>query len=374
MAQAGEGILTRERVLVYVLLACTAIVLYLCFLIIKPFLPAVAWATALAVVGYPIHRRLAARVKRPGLAAGISVVLVAIILIVPALIVMQQVTDQTIGNYEHLKAAIDSDRWKAAIESHPRLAPMLRWVERNINLQEEIKQVGERIAANAARYVGGSVWVITQWLVTMFVLFYFFRDRNDALNAVRGLLPLSNAEATEVFTRVADTIHATIFGNVVVALVQGALGGLMFWLLGLPGPLLWGLVMGLLAIIPFLGAFVIWVPAAIYLVLQGEVVKALILTGWGTLVVGTIDNILYPILVGSRLRLHTLPVFFAIVGGLVVFGAAGMVLGPVIFALAVALIDIWRIRTAAGRPAEEALKRSEQLQGPIASESQLILE
>ena len=138
-----------------------------------------------------------------------------------------------------------------------------------------------------------------------------------------------------------------------VCAVQGTLAGLMFWWLGIPGPVLWGVVMGLLNIVPILGPYVIWLPIAIGLALQGDWGRALILTGWGAVVVGLIDNVLYPVLVGNRMRLHTLPVFFAILGGLVVFGSSGVILGPVILAITDALIHIWKVRTTAGRSAEE---------------------
>jgi predicted PurR-regulated permease PerM len=119
--------------------------------------------------------------------------------------------------------------------------------------------------------------------------------------------------------------------------------------------LLWGAVMALLSVVPVFGAFIVWIPAAIFLAATGSVGKALILTVWGTVVVGLIDNLLYPMLVGDRLRLHTAAVFVAIVGGLALFGASGLVLGPVILAVTQALIDIWRRRTRGGRTAEEAL-------------------
>jgi predicted PurR-regulated permease PerM len=131
----------------------------------------------------------------------------------------------------------------------------------------------------------------------------------------------------------------------------------MFWWLGLPAPLLWGAIMALLAIVPVLGAFVVWVPAALYLALSGNWGKALILTAWGGIVIALIDNLLYPVLVGKRLRLHTLPVFIAIVGGIVLFGGAGLILGPVTLALTVALVEVWRRRTAGGRAAEAGVNR-----------------
>ncbi len=121
----------------------------------------------------------------------------------------------------------------------------------------------------------------------------------------------------------------------------------MFWWLGLPAPLLWGIVMGLLAVVPVLGAFIIWIPAAIFLVLEGSGGKALLLTLWGGIVVGGIDNLLYPMLVGRRLKMHTVLAFISIVGGLIVFGPSGLILGPVIFIVTRLLLEIWSSRNAA---------------------------
>jgi len=149
-----------------------------------------------------------------------------------------------------------------------------------------------------------------------------------------------------LFCRVRDTIYATMYGTLTVASIQGLLGGLMFWWLGLSAPLLWGVVMALLAVVPVLGAFVVWIPAALFLALEGSWGKALMLTLWGTIVVGGIDNLLLPILVGNRLKLHTVIAFISMVGGLIVFGASGLILGPVVLTITMVLLEIWRIRTA----------------------------
>ena len=151
---------------------------------------------------------------------------------------------------------------------------------------------------------------------------------------------MTPSEATYFFERIRSMAHATIYGSLTTAIVQGTLGGLMFAILGIRGALLWGAVMALLSMIPSAGAFVVWIPAAIVLALQGDWVRATILVGWGTLVVGTIDNVLYPWLVGQQVRMHQLAVFVAVVGGLLAFGAAGLVLGPVIAAATLALLDI----------------------------------
>jgi predicted PurR-regulated permease PerM len=195
--------------------------------------------------------------------------------------------------------------------------------------------------------------MVMQIAITLFALFFFFRDRREIMNGLRSLVPLSNREATEVFRRIRGMIRASILGTVVVAFVQGSLGGLMFWFLGLPAPVLWALVMSVLAMIPTLGAPVVWVPAAAFLAAQGSWGKAIILVAWGMLAVGLIDNLLYPMLVGKEMQLHTLVVFLAVIGGLFLLGASGIVLGPVVLAITLALIDILRRRTARGRDAEE---------------------
>jgi predicted PurR-regulated permease PerM len=159
-------------------------------------------------------------------------------------------------------------------------------------------------------------------------------------------VPLSPRESEQVRGNVRDTIAAVVFGTLAVAVVQGILGGIIFWWLDLPAPILWGAVMAVLAILPLFGAALVWVPAAAWLAINGDWDKALVLVAWGTFVVGVIDNLLYPLLVKDRLRLHAVPVFIGVLGGIFAFGATGFVLGPLILAVAMALIDIWRRRMA----------------------------
>jgi predicted PurR-regulated permease PerM len=139
-----------------------------------------------------------------------------------------------------------------------------------------------------------------------------------------------------------------VYGVITIGIIQGTLGGLAFWVLGLPSAVVWGVVMTLLSMVPMLGAFLVWVPAAIYLALTGQYVKAILLALWGTLVIGMIDNFLRPKLVGSRTRLHELLIFFSVLGGLKVFGVLGVVLGPVVLAVTLALIDVYRTAGRAG--------------------------
>jgi predicted PurR-regulated permease PerM len=350
--ETRSGWLSRERALALVLVVATALAVYLCYLLTRPFLPALTWALALAVVAHPLHDWLERRLRRANLAAGVTVVLVAVTIVAPTVFLTQRLGREAARGVEWLQSESTLGHWQAALEGHPRLAYVLSSLGANIDLGNAVEQFSSTLSAAISSVLTGSVWAIAQLLITFLALFYFFRDRRPALRVLRSLVPLSRAEIEEVFRWVADTIYATVYGTLAVALVQGLLGGLMFWVLGLPAALLWGAVMALFAVVPVLGAFVVWVPAALFLALAGSWVKAVILTAWGAGVVSLIDNLLYPILVGKRMRLHTLPVLIAIVGGILLLGSAGLILGPVALAVTVALVDIWRRRTAGGQPVE----------------------
>lgn len=350
--EAQAGWLSRERALALALIIVTALAFYLCYRLASPLLPALGWALALAVATYPLYEWIASRVQHVDLAAGLTVVCVALTLVAPAFFVTQRLAREVASGLERLQTEAATGRWRALIERNPRIAPALRWVEAHADLRGGTQQAATAVTSRLPSFVTGSVWAVAELLITLFILFYFFRDRRAALQALRSLVPLSEAETNKVFARVADTIHATIYGTLVVALVQGTLGGLMFWVLGLPSPLVWGAVMAVLAVIPVLGTFVVWVPAALFLALEGSWGKSLILTAWGGVAIALVDNLLYPTLVGQRLRLHTLPVFIALIGGLALFGAVGLILGPVTLAVTVALVDVWRRRTASGHTAE----------------------
>lgn len=341
--------------MVLVLIGVTALLLFLCWRLIQPFLSPLAWALTLAVVTHPVHRWITSGVHHSGLAAGIAVAVVAVAVVAPSVFVGHSIIREAAGGLKAVQTGTSIKDWREQLAKNPILESTISTLEQNENVQSQFQNLAGELAKRASGLVAGSVVVGVELLLTFFVLFFLFRDRNAAIKRLRSLIPLSEKETDEVFVRVSDTIHATIYGTIVVSAVQGALGGLMFWWLGLPAPMLWGIVMAILALIPILGAFVIWAPAAIFLAVNGEWGKAAILAVWGGVVISLIDNLLYPVLVGKRLRLHTLPVFFAIVGGLATFGAVGLVLGPVILALTDAILEIWRRRTSGGRAAENGV-------------------
>lgn len=330
------------------LLALTTITiggLYLCYLMLLPFVPALTWALALAAVFMPVHRRVESAVRHATLAASISVLAIGLVVVVSATFVGERIVAQAVAGADTVVARVESGEWRHALDGYPRAAAIAERIAQQIDVPGAIGLITTWLTDHLAVFVAGSVRQVLVVFLTFYLLFYLLRDRSAALAMLRRYSPLSKTDTEELVTRVGDAIHATIYGTLAMAAVQGTLGGLMFWWLGLPAPVLWGLVMGLLAVVPVLGAFVIWIPAALVLALNGEWGRALVLTVWGGVVVAGIDNVLYPVLVGKRLQLHTVPAFIAVVGGLMVFGASGLILGPVTLAITMLLLEVWRSRT-----------------------------
>lgn len=327
-----------------VVATATVLGIYLCYRLTVPFLPALAWAVAFAVLFMPLQRRLESLLTHPGLAAMVSVAVISLIVVVPVTFLGQRLIMQATEGAELVESRVKSGEWRRALDAQPLLAPIADTIEHQIDLPGTLKAFATWLSTTAGSIVKRSVFQLIGFCLTFYLLFFFLRDRDSMLHSLRALSPLSATEMDRLVSRVSDTIYATVYGTLAVASLQGLLGGLMFWWLGLSAPLLWGVVMALLAVVPLLGAFVVWLPAAIYLALEGNWQHALILGAWGMFVVGTIDNLLRPVLVGSRLKLHTVLAFMAVVGGLILFGTAGLILGPVILTVTMVLLEIWRTR------------------------------
>ncbi len=321
----------------------------LCGLIAWPFLGAITWALTLAILFSPLHARIERIVRQPNIAALLSTASVIAVVVVPAVFVAERLITEAASGILSLQARVESGELQALLDSQPALAPLGNWINRQFDLPSMMASIATWLSNIGAIFVKGSLLQAVEVFVTFYLLFYFLRDRLAARAMITAWLPLTPTETEHLFRRVAETVHATVYGTLAVAAVQGTLGGLMFWVLGLPTPLLWGLVMGLLSIVPVLGAFVVWIPAAILLLLDGSWARALILSAWGGIVVGSIDNVLRPVFVGNRLRLHTIPAFISIVGGLLLFGAPGFILGPLAATMTMLVVEFWRLREASGR-------------------------
>lgn len=313
----------------------------LCLLIAWPFLGAITWALTLAILVAPLHARLERRTGHPDIAALLSTIMVAVVVVGPAIFVAERLITESASGLLALQLRVENGELQALLDRHPALSPLGKWIDRQFDLPSMMADLASWLSNLGASVLRGSVLQAVEALITFYLLFYALRDRMVAKAMILSWLPLGRTQTEALMQRVTETIHATVYGTLAVAAVQGSLGGLVFWLLGLPTPLLWGLVMGLLSLVPVLGAFVVWIPAALLLVIDGGWIRAILLAVWGAIVVGGIDNVLRPMFVGNRLRLHTIPAFIAIIGGLLLFGAPGFILGPLAATVTMLLVGFW---------------------------------
>ncbi|WP_296676851.1 AI-2E family transporter [Novosphingobium sp.] len=316
----------------------------ICFYMTRPFLPALVWAITLAMLFAPIEARLRRKFGKPTLSASLAMVLAAVIVVAPVLFIVGALLNKAVESTSLLHALLSTENWPGLTRDYPEIYPAMTWIAAHLDLPKMMQSLNTQFTQWVASLVQGSLSGAVTLLLTFYFLFYLLRDRNTAIRAIERVLPLSDTEFAMVRTRLRETVIASVYGLATVSALQGFLGGLMFWWLDLPSPVFWGVIMGLLAIVPFLGAFVIWLPTSLALAFAGQYVPAVTLALWGTLVVGLVDNIVYPVLVGRRLAQHSIMAFIAIVGGLVVFGAHGIVLGPIVLAASQCLLEIWRSR------------------------------
>jgi len=329
------------------LLAATVAGLYLCWLMLLPFINVLAWAAVLVVVFYPVHRRLVERTKRPATSAIISCLLVIFVILLPlsliTLALVREVSGAAQGLQNNISAFLDPNS--------PVAGRLFGWLGKYVDIeqlrnpqsiQEHIQQAIGAVAKRTLGLVGGALGVVVQVFFIIFTMYYLFRDGAKIVNLLPGVLPLERGQSAEIISRTREVISASVNGVLVIAAIQGALGAVAFFALGLPSALVWGVVMTFLSLIPVAGAFIVWIPAAIFLALTGHWVKAALLVAWGALVIGSVDNFLRPKLVGERTKLHELFIFFSVLGGLDVFGILGLVLGPVVLAITLALLDVMR--------------------------------
>lgn len=377
-----EGPLTTGRPLRPIALAALTIVgIVLCAWLAWPFLPAVTWALALAIIAWPLHNWMSRHVPWRGLAAGLSALLVFVLIGGPILFVTYALAGEAATAADKLKDRPAADVVQDTLDQTPGLNHMAAWAERvNLNIGRSLQRIALSYTHDEASLVQGSVTAIVQAAVALFILFHLFKDRTRLLGSANNLLPLTRSEAEQVFERVAATVHANLYANVVTSLVAAVGGGVMFWLVGLPSAILWAAVMFVLSLLPVLGTFLVWVPAVAYLGLTDRWPQAAMLGTWGVLNTILVDNLLYVRLAGRRMQLHQVPALLSILGGLALFGASGIILGPTILAVTVALLEVWHRRAvvtpvvpvgdpAAGAPAPPVdvprAARPERSDGPV---------
>ncbi len=318
------------------------------FWLIRSFLQPIFWAVALGIVVYPLHARLLRRLHdRESLAAGVSVLAVVIVVILPLIGIGAAVATEGAALYARLEnggAGVDSLATRAQ-ESMPQIA---RLIERVGLDPSRLEEQAQSAAVTASRYIAQRAVAIGQgtlrgtvfFFLMLYLLFFFLRDGPRMLDGLVRALPLGDQRERHLLGRFAEVSRATIKGTLVVGIVQGAIGGTAFAVLGIGAPVLWGVVMALLSILPAVGTALVWLPAAIYLIFNDQVFGGIALIVVGVLVIGSVDNVLRPILVGRDTRMADYLILLSTLGGLAAFGLAGIIIGPTIAAF---FLSVWHM-------------------------------
>ncbi len=328
-------------------LAATGIGLYLCWLMLKPFIGVLEWAIVLVIVFHPVHRRLKSRMRYRGLSALLSCLLAMLIVVLPLAFLTITVAQELASVVPNLP----SQTTQFMNTQTPLFGKISAWLQTRLGIDtlrsqeflvEQLKRSSEFLLGFSWNLVGNILGGIVKAFFVVFTMYYLFRDGEQIVKRLPAALPVSAKQGEAIIMRTQQVVSASVYGVVTIAALQGLLGGFAFWLLGVPSPLLWAVLMTFICMIPIAGSFLVWLPLSIYLMATGHWIKAVLLIVWGALVVSTIDNFLRPKLIRNQTKLHELFVFFSVLGGISVFGLLGLVLGPVVLAITLGLLQTFR--------------------------------
>lgn len=316
------------------------------FWIISPFFGAVFWAMVLALMFMPVHRRLCALLRgRDTLAALGTLLFCMVIVVVPMIFVVGAMVDEATSFTQRLRTGEFNPRtyfeqiqnalpgWSRDLLGRFGLFNAQDVVDK---LTAAVVQGGQALTTRALAIGQNTLMLLVNLGIMLYLLFFFLRDGRDLAQTIRRAVPMQRQHTDFLLSKFATVVRATVKGTVVVALVQGMLGGVAFAFLGIHGAVLWGVVMSVLSLLPAIGAALVWAPVAIYLIATGSMIEGLGLAAWGAGVMGMVDNLLRPILVGKETKLPDYLVLLSTIGGLSIFGVNGFLIGPAIAALFVA--------------------------------------
>jgi len=312
-----------------------AVIAVLGFAIALPFMPYIVLAGILTYTLFPIYQFLSQRTGKPGLSAGLAIILALLVMILPTVYLVSELVDQVSGAYTTLK----TDSLKQVGDYFSSLTN--GQVDFQEILDAALEQVRQSIVGFAPNILGSISELLLGLFIMFFVMFYGFREGQSFITYLKNLLPLEAGLKDSLFHQMRTVTQAVLYGQVLTAVIQGALGGLGLLVCGVPNALFWGAIMMITAFLPLLGTPLIWVPAGVGLIMDGSMTRGILLLIYGATIVMNIDNFLRPRLVSGRSNVHPVLILIGVLGGLRVFGFVGMLVGPLVMAILVALIKFY---------------------------------
>ncbi|MYM81207.1 AI-2E family transporter [Duganella sp. FT50W] len=319
--------------------------------ILAPYGGAIFWGVILAILFAPVYRWLLQRTRnRAGLASMLTLLLIVVMVILPLTLVSISIVNQassvvelvrsgeiTVGMFfNKIMAALPN--WMVSLLDRFHLTSLAYLQDKLTEAASQVSQEVAKRAINAGLYTFD---FLTSLCILLYLLFFLLRDGDKLAKRIREAVPLSRKYKQRLFQNFTTVIRATVKGNILVAIAQGALGGLAFWFLDVRAPVLWGVLMAFLSLLPAVGAAIVWAPVAVYFLATGAVWQGVSLIVFGVFVIGLVDNFLRPILVGQDTKMPDYVVLLSTVGGMALFGLNGFVIGPVVAAMFIAAWDLF---------------------------------
>ena len=335
--------LERERVATVFFYGVVLLLGYFLLRIFAPFFASLGWAAVLAIFVYPWHERLVPRYGN-GRAAGLSTAIVTVLIVGPGLLALTAFVGESRAALAQLDRDVLAGQLAVVQQAWDRirvLIPGASSVDLGTLVEDSIAKTGGFIASSVGGLLTNIAVLLFQLFVTVIALFFLLRDADTITRELRRALPFEELRRERMIRQTRDLVYASVAAGLLIASLQGLAGGLVFAMLGLGAPVFWGVMMGFLSLLPFVGTWVVWVPAAVWLIATGQVVKGIILIVLGAAVVGSIDNILRPMILSGRTQMNGLLMFISLLGGVAVFGLLGIVLGPLVTALVTGLFEAY---------------------------------
>ena len=315
---------------------------YLAFLVIRPFLAPLAWAVVFALMFYPVYDELMIRFG-PGRGALATTLMAAVLIVAPAVMlvsVLARELPQVIDRVQ--QASLNApDQIERVWEELRRRSPIDLPEDPTVILREGVQRALAFLAPRAGAAVADVLATVGSLFVMLFALFFLLRDGYTFGRRVRDLLPLPERERDRLMNETRDLVVASVGVGLLIAAIQGTIGGVAYWLLGIPAPALWGVAMAICALIPLVGTGLVWVPTALWLLFSGDAGRGVVLIIIGVVVIGLVDNIVRPLLLSGRTSASGLVIFLGLLGGVTAFGFIGLVLGPIILVTASSLLTVF---------------------------------
>lgn len=329
-------------------LAIISVLFYLFYRVMSPFIITIAWAMVLSITFYPLYRLFLKFVKRPWAASIMSVIIILVIILGPFSLLAGSLVSDITDTYRTIEDR--GFQTLSDIRSHPLTSSLYEKISsykifEKFDLQQSavntLKSIGKAIAERTKDIFKNAIVLLINFIIMCVTTFFFFKDGERLTGFIKKLLPFSEIQKERLEKRVKEMVIAAIYGGLAVGVAQGTLGGIAFMLFGLPSPVFWGTAMAIFSLVPLFGCFIIWGSAGIFLLLAGSYAKGIGLLLYGLLIISSGDNIIKPLVIGGRTKLHTLLVFFSVLGGINFLGFLGFILGPLIAALCLSLLEIY---------------------------------